>query len=369
MLDKAVHVTKPALPPLKELLPYLCQIWEGGVLTNCGPFHQQLEENLCNFLGVEHVSLFTNGTVALITALKALGIKGEVITTPYSFVATTNALYWNGLQPVFVDIDPETCNLDPLEIEGALTERTTAILPVHCYGRPCDVTEIGDIAKKHNLRLIYDGAHAFGVFDERGSILRHGDLTAVSFHATKVFNTFEGGAIISPDAQTKRHIDHLKNFGFEGETHVIAPGINGKMSEFNSALGLLQLKYIESQIAKRREIDTIYRTHFSAVRGIGCAPLIANIRANYAYFPILVGDDYPLRRDELYDRLKDHNIFARRYFYPTIADFPIYRSLPSAAPGRLPVARNIAARILCLPIYPELNTDIVGAICDLIGSA
>jgi dTDP-4-amino-4,6-dideoxygalactose transaminase len=366
MSDEPIYVTKPFLPPLEEFMPYLEQIWNSKTLTNGGPFHQRLEQALCNYLGVDHVALFTNGTIALITALQSLRVTGEVITTPYSFVATSHSLLWNGIKPVFVDVDPVTLNIDPAQIEAAITPHTTAIMPVHCYGHSCDVETIGKIADTYNLRVIYDAAHAFGVRDAGGSILRHGDLSVLSFHATKVFNTFEGGAIICPDAKSKARIDHLKNFGHAGETNVVAPGINGKMSEFNAALGLLQLKHIDAQLEKRGRIDAAYRARLAGVKGINCLASGGGTRENYAYFPILIEEDFPISRDALNALLKSRKIFGRRYFYPTISEFSMYRGLPSAQPERLPVARAAAARVFCLPIYPDLEIEIVDEICTLI---
>lgn len=361
-----IFVTKPTLPPLEEFIPYLQQIWNNKILTNGGPFHQQLERDLCDYLGVQHISLFSNGTLALVTALQALRITGEVITTPYSFVATSHSLLWNGIKPVFVDIDPHTLNLDPEKIEAAITPQTTAIMPVHCYGHPCDMEAIQKIADNYNLRVIYDAAHAFGVQDNGGSILRHGDLSILSFHATKVFNTFEGGAIICRDAKTKLRIDQLKNFGHVGETTVVAPGINGKMSEFNAALGVLQLKYVDQALAKRKEIDTIYRQRLKGIKGIHCLDDAGEKRANNAYFPILVEPAYPISRDDLYQKLKDNRIYPRRYFYPLISDFPMYRGLPSAHRENLPVATAAAQQILCLPIYPDLDISVIEEITHLI---
>jgi len=344
---------------LEEFIPYLEKIWETKKLTNNGPFHRQLENALCEFLGVEHIALFTNGTLALVTALQALRITGEVITTPFSFVATAHSLLWNGIKPVFADIDRDTLNLDPGRIEAAITPQTTAIMPVHCYGRPCDVDAIQRIADNYNLRVIYDAAHAFGVRYPSGSVLRHGDLSVLSFHATKVFTTFEGGAIVCPDAKTKQRIDHLKNFGFVDEVTVVATGINGKMSEVNAALGLLQLKYIDEAIARRKEIDATYREQLRGVRGIRCLPDADKYLANYAYFPILLDGDYPVSRDALYQDLKDHNIHPRRYFYPLISDFPMYRGLSSALRNNLPVATRAAEQVLCLPISTALGqTDL-----------
>ncbi|ADE10843.1 dTDP-4-amino-4,6-dideoxy-D-glucose aminotransferase VioA [Sideroxydans lithotrophicus] len=364
--NEPIYVTKPVLPPLEEFLPYLQQIWDSRILTNGGSFHQQLEQALCEYLGVKYISLFTNGTIGLVTALQALRITGEVITTPYSFVATAHSLLWNGIKPVFVDIDPDTLNLDPAKIEAAITPSTTAILAVHVYGHPCAVDAIQKIADNYNLRVIYDAAHAFGVQYHSGSLLNHGDLSVLSFHATKVFNTFEGGAIVSPDAKTKQRIDHLKNFGFVDEVTVVAPGINGKMSEFNAALGLLQLKGIDAAMQQRKVIDARYRKAFDNVQGIRCFSAVHEDVANYAYFPILVQPGYPLSRDELYRKLREHNIFARRYFYPLISDFPMYRGLPSAAQSNLRVASQAAKEVLCLPIYPGLTDEQLDSVIGLI---
>lgn len=363
-----IYVTQPLLPPLEEFIPYLEQIWENKWLTNSGPFHQQFEQALCDYLGVKHLALFTNGTLALVTALQALRITGEVITTPYSFVATAHSLLWNGIKPVFVDIDPITLNLDPDRIEAAITPQTTAIMPVHCYGHPCDVARIQKIADNYGLKVIYDAAHAFGVLCNDGSVLNHGDLSVLSFHATKVFNTFEGGAIVCPDAKTKLHIDHLKNFGFVDEVTVAAPGINGKMSEINAAFGLLQLKGIGEALQKRKAIDTRYRERLADIKGIHCLSAADEKVANYAYFPILVHPDYPLSRDALYQKMQDNNIYARRYFYPLISDFPMYRGMPSAAHENLPVAKKVAEQVICLPIYPALSNKQVDSILGLIVS-
>ncbi len=365
MSDKPVYVTQPHLPPLSEFIPYLEQIWANKTLTNGGPFHQQLEAALCEYLGVKHISLFTNGTVALVTALQALRITGEVITTPYSFVATSHALVWNGLTPVFVDIDPESLNLDPAKIEEAITPRTTAILPVHCYGRPCDVDAIQRISDHFNLKVIYDAAHAFGVQCHCGSLLQHGDLSVLSFHATKVFNTFEGGAIVSPDLKTKQHIDRLKNFGFVDEVTVAAPGINGKMSEVNAAFGLVQLRHLDAALLSRKDVDTTYRRLLENVHGISI-PIINSSIHNYSYFPILVGSEFSITRDELYLKLKARNVFARRYFYPLISDFPMYRNLPSANRHNLKAAHRAAGEVLCLPIYPSLQLTEIENICRII---
>lgn len=366
MSNKPVYVTQPYLPPLEEFVPYMEQIWNNKVLTNGGPMHQELEDALCEYLGVKHIALFNNGTIALLTALQALRITGEVITTPYSFVATAHSLLWNGLKPVFVDIDPNTLNIDPSKIEAAITPQTTAIMPVHCYGNPCDVKAIQAIADNYNLRVVYDAAHAFGVQDTGGSILRYGDLSVLSFHATKVFNTFEGGAIICPDAKTKLRIDRLKNFGFVDETTVVAPGINGKMSEINAAFGLLQLKHIDQAMARRKEIDAFYRQQFKEVKGITSVEPAGQEVANYSYFPILIEPEYPLSRDELYQKLKDENIFARRYFYPLISEFPMYRGMTSAKRDNLPVANATANKVICLPIYPALTNEDLSRIIEVI---
>jgi dTDP-4-amino-4,6-dideoxygalactose transaminase len=351
----AITVTQPYLPPLAEFIPYLEKIWATRWLTNDGPFHEQLEAALCEYLGVEHISLFANGTLALIAALRVLGVGGEVITTPYSFVATAHSLLWCGIEPVFVDIDPNSLNLDPDKIAAAITPRTTAIMPVHCYGRPCDVDRIAMIAAAHGLKVIYDAAHAFGVRYSCGSLLNHGDLSVLSFHATKVFTTFEGGAIVSHDQETKEQIDRLKNFGIVDEVTVAAAGINAKMSEVGAAFGLVQLKHIDEIFARRRAIDARYRAALAGVRGIYYPPDANQSGSNCSYFPVLVKPDYPLGRDRLYRKLKDHSIYARRYFYPLIPSFPMYSGLPSAAICRLPVAAQVAEEVLCLPIYPTLR--------------
>lgn len=366
MKAKPIPVTSPLLPPLEEFIPYLERIWESRTLTNCGPMHQALEKALCAYLGVEHIALFANGTLALVTALQALRITGEVITTPYSFVATAHSLLWNGIKPVFVDVDPLTFNMDPARIEAAITPQTTAIMPVHCYGTPCNVAEIERIADIYNLRVIYDAAHAFAVRDPGGSILRHGDLSVLSFHATKVYNTFEGGAIICPDERTRQRINHLKNFGFVNETTVVAPGINGKMNEICAAFGLLQLKHIDGALARRARIDALYRQRLSGVPGLQALAVDASVTRNHSYFPVMVGDDYPLSRDALYQQLRDQDVLVRRYFYPLITEFPMYRGLPSAEPANLPVASNAARRVLCLPIHPDLADNDVERICDWI---
>jgi len=361
-----IYVTQPDMPPLADFVPLLQEIWNNKILTNGGPLHQRLEQALAEHLGVPHLSLFTNGTIALLTALQALGITGEVITTPYSFVATAHSLLWNGLKPVFVDIDPDSLNLDPTRIAAAITPQTTAIMPVHCYGRPCATAQIKQIADTHGLKVIYDAAHAFGVRDAGGSILRHGDLSVLSFHATKVFNTFEGGAIVSPDAQTKRRIDQLKNFGFVDEVTVVQPGINGKMNEMQAAFGLLQIPRIQGLIEQRQLIDAHYRQAMAGVRGIRCHTLPADATANYSYFPILVEPEYGCSRDALYQKLKDQGIHARRYFYPLTSDFPMYQGLPSSSRDNLPQAQRAARQVICLPIYPQLEMRCVDAVVDII---
>jgi dTDP-4-amino-4,6-dideoxygalactose transaminase len=355
--EQPIFVTQPYLPPLEEFIPYLREIWDSKILTNGGPFHTQLEAALREHLGVEHIALFANGTLGLVTALQSLRITGEVITTPYSFVATAHSLLWNGIKPVFVDIDPRNLNLDPSKIEAAITPQTTAIMPVHCYGHPCDVDAIQKIADNYNLKVIYDAAHAFGVETSAGSVLKHGDLSILSFHATKVFNTFEGGAIVCPDAKTKLRIDQLKNFGFVDETTVVAPGINGKMNEISAAFGLLQLRNISTAIACRKAIDGQYRDALSNVEGIRCLDKAPDTVPNYSYFPILVEPSYPMSRDALYQLMREHGIFARRYFFPLISDFPMYRGLASAHCDNLPVASAVAKKIICLPIYPALGAD------------
>ncbi|MFJ7439933.1 DegT/DnrJ/EryC1/StrS family aminotransferase [Methylorubrum thiocyanatum] len=366
--DEPVFVTRPFLPPLEEFEPLLRRIWQTRILTNGGPFHRELEAQLTTHLGVPQVALFNNATTALIVALRALDLSGEVITTPYSFVATSHALLWSGLTPVFVDINPVTLNLDPARIEAAITPRTTAILPVHCYGRPCDVEAIAEIAARHRLKVIYDAAHAFGVRHRGRSVLNHGDLSVLSFHATKVFNTFEGGAIVCADPAMKDRIDKLKNFGFDDETSVIGVGLNGKMSELNAAFGLVQLRYVEEAMSGRRKVDAAYRKGLQTITGIRCLDAAEEETTNHAYFPILIEPDYPVSRDALYDALKRVGIHPRRYFYPLISDFPAYRTLPSARRERLPIAAESAERVLCLPIYPDLDPDIVARVIEVIAA-
>ncbi|WP_312450911.1 DegT/DnrJ/EryC1/StrS family aminotransferase [Comamonas sp.] len=361
-----IYVTQPNMPPLDEFIPYLQKIWDSKVVTNGGVFHKNLETALCEYLGVKYLSLCSNGTLGLVIALKALGVKGEVITTPYSFVATAHSLLWNGLQPVFVDIDPETLNIDPLLIEKAITKNTTAILAVHCYGRPCDVDAIQKIADRHKLKVIYDAAHAFGIEDSQGSLLRHGEISVLSFHATKVFHTFEGGAIISSDERTKLHIDNLKNFGFLDETTVIEAGINGKMSEINAAMGLLQLPHMGKALARRREVDSIYRAGLEGVVGIRCHQTGGASKSNGGYFPIFVDSNYPVTRDELYEKLREDGFYARRYFYPLIVEFPMYNRMQSASLNNLANATEASKKILCLPIYSDISHEHVNEIIRII---
>jgi dTDP-4-amino-4,6-dideoxygalactose transaminase len=355
-MEKTLTVTSPLLPPLEEFIPYLEKIWESKWLTNNGPYHQELERALCSYLKVPYISLFTNGTLPLMVAIQALRITGEVITSPFSFVATTHSLWWNGIKPVFVDIDPRTGNLDPAKIEAAITPKTTAIMPVHVYGNPCDTKRIEEIADTYGLKVIYDAAHAFGVKVEGKSLLNEGDLATLSFHATKTYQTFEGGALICHDAKMKQRIDYLKNFGFAGETTIVAPGINGKMDEVRAAFGLLQLKYVDDAIAKRKAIAQQYREQLKDIRGITFLEDFPEVQHNYSYFPIFVEEkEYGISRDELYEKLKAHHIYGRRYFYPLISEFSTYRGLPSAAKENLPNAHKIANGVICLPIYPDLD--------------
>jgi len=365
MSDK-IFVTSPLLPPLEDFIPYLEKMWASRTLTNGGDFHQELEASLARYLGVEYVCLFSNGTLALLIALQALRVTGEVITTPYSFVATSHTLLWNGLTPIFADIDPVTFNIDPECIEELITPNTTAILPVHCYGIPCNTDKIQEIADIYGLRVIYDAAHAFGVKKNGVSVLNHGDLSVLSFHATKVFNTFEGGAIICHDLKTKQRIDYLKNFGFAGETKVVAPGINAKMSEVSAAFGLLQLKHIDKSLLAREKIYQRYARELPVGAGLSYYEFAKDFEWNYAYFPALIEDEFPFSRDEVYEMLKKENIYARRYFYPLISSFSMYRNLPSASTDALPVANMIANKILCLPIFPDLTEEEQGKIIEVL---
>jgi len=355
------------MPPLEEFYKYLEEIWQSKWLTNNGKFHQEFEKALCEYLGVKYISVFSNGTLALITALQTLRITGEVITTPFSFVATTHALQWNGIKPVFVDIEDKTFNIDPDKLEAAITPKTSAILPVHVYGNPCDIEKIKRIADNYGINVIYDACHAFGVKVNGTSIFNFGDLSIVSFHATKVFNTFEGGAIICHDEKTKKRIDFLKNFGFADELTVVAPGINAKMNEVQAAFGLLQLKYVDDCIQKRKIIAQTYRELLQHMEGIQFLDDINGVIANYPYFPILIDSKrYGKTRDELYEHMKVHGIYTRRYFYPLISDFPTYKGLSSASSQNLPVAQRISGSVLCLPIYPDLSLDDVHNIVELI---
>lgn len=367
MAEKQITVTSPLMPSLEEFNTYLEDIWKRKWITNNGYYHKELEKALCEYLGVPYISLFTNGTLPLITALQALRITGEVITTPFSFVATTHSLWWNGIKPVFVDIDPVTCNLDPEKIEAAITPRTTAIMPVHVYGNPCDTERIQDIADKYGLKVIYDAAHAFGVKVNGESVLNAGDMSTLSFHATKVYNTIEGGALVMHDEQTKKRIDYLKNFGFAGETEVVAPGINSKMDEMRAAYGLLNLKQVDKAIKWRKHVAELYRAALKDVEGITFFNDIPGVTHNYAYFPIFVdAEKYGMTRDELYFKMKEHNVLGRRYFYPLISAFSTYRGLESANKDNLPVATEKAEQVICLPMYYGLNDCDVARIVSLI---
>lgn len=355
---KVITVTSPLLPSLDDFMPYLQDIWNRKWLTNNGHYHQELEKALCEYLKVPYISLFTNGTLPLITALQALRITGEVITTPYSFVATTHSLWWNGIKPVFVDIEPVTGNLDPDKIEAAITPRTTAIMPVHVYGQPCDTKRIQEIADKYGLKVIYDAAHAFGVEVNGESILNAGDMSTLSFHATKVYNTIEGGALVMHDEATKKRIDYLKNFGFAGETTVVAPGINSKMDEVRSAYGLLNLKQVDAAIESRHRVADQYREALRDVPGIRVMEDTPGVRHNYSYFPIFIdAEKYGMTRDELYFKMKENNVLGRRYFYPLISEFSTYRGLESARPENLPMATHIADTVICLPMYHSLTEE------------
>ena len=367
MIDKPIYVTSPLLPSLEDFTFLLKEIWESKMLTNNGNFHQKLEEELAKYLKVPYLSLFTNGTLPLITALQAMRITGEVITTPFSFVATTHSLWWNGIKPVFVDIEPETCNLDPSKIEAAITPRTTAIMPVHVYGKPCKTKEIKEIANKYGLKVIYDAAHAFGVEINGESILNFGDMATLSFHATKVYNTLEGGALVVHDEQTKKRIDYLKNFGFASETEVVAPGINSKVDEVRAAYGLLNLKQVDHAINSRRKVAIRYRDELQGVKGITFFNDIPGVRHNYSYFPIFINaEEYRMTRDELYFKMKEHNVFGRRYFYPLISTFSTYRGLDSANPDNLPIATQMSNNVICLPMHHALSENEVEYILQII---
>lgn len=365
--NKTITVTSPLLPDLKEFEKMLEDIWQRKWLTNNGHYHQELEKALAEYLGVPYISLFTNGTLPLITALQAMRITGEVITTPYSFVATTHSIWWNNLKPVFVDVEEETGNIDPEKIEAAITPRTTAIMPVHVYGTPCNTKRIQKIADVYGLKVIYDAAHAFGVNVNGKSILENGDMSTLSFHATKVYNTVEGGALICHDEATKKRIDYLKNFGFAGETTVVAPGINSKMDEIRAAYGLLNLKQVDEAIEKRKHVAELYREALKNVSGIRFLNDIEGVRHNYSYFPIFITEkEYGISRDALYEKLKSQNVLARRYFYPLISNFPVYRGLESSSPENLPVATKLADQVLCLPMYADLTDDDVERILKVV---
>ncbi len=366
-MDKKIYVTQPSLPPLEEFAPYLEDIWKTKWLTNNGKYHQQLEQELCDYLGVKYCSLFSNATLALIVGLQALRVTGEVITTPFSFVATTHALYWNGIKPVFCDIEARTCNINVDKIESLITPQTTAIMPVHVYGHPCNLDRIEKIADTYGLDVLYDAAHAFKVDLSGKSILNYGNMSILSFHATKVFNTIEGGAIITNDIKLKKRIDFLKNFGFADEVTVVAPGINAKMNELQAAYGLVQLKYIDEQIQNRRKVALLYRELLDDIIGISYFEDIKNVTPNHSYFPILINHKtYGKSRDEVYEYLKLQNIYSRRYFYPLISHFPTYRSLPSSTASNLPIAEQIAEQVLCLPIYASLEKQVVTKITQIL---
>ena len=362
-----ITVTSPLLPDLDAFHALLKEAWDSKWITNNGSFHKRLEEALCAYLRVPYISLFTNGTLPLLTALQALRITGEVITTPYSFVATTHAIWWNGCKPVFVDIDPANCGMDPDKIEAAITPRTTAIMPVHCYGKPCDIERIQAIAERYGLKVIYDAAHAFGVEVNGKSILEAGDLSTLSFHATKVYNTVEGGAMVMHDAETKKRIDYLKNFGFAGETTVIGPGINSNMDEVRAAYGLLNLKQVDEAIEKRHQVAIRYREALRDVKGIRFFDDMPGVRHNYSYFPVFVdAEEYGLTRDELYFNMKEQGVYGRRYFYPLISTFSTYKGLPSAAADNLPVATRLANEVICLPMHHGLSREDLDRILELI---
>lgn len=367
MSEKQITVTSPLLPNLDEFNEMLKEIWASKWITNMGLFHKQLEQALCDYLKVPYISLFTNGTLPLLTALQALRITGEVITTPYSFVATTHSIWWNGCKPVFVDIEEETCGIDPDKIEAAITPMTTAIMPVHCYGKPVKMKQIQEIADKYGLKVIYDAAHAFGVEVDGESVLNAGDMSTLSFHATKVYNTLEGGALVMHDEQTKKRIDYLKNFGFAGEIEVVAPGINSKVDEVRCAYGLLNLKQVDQAIAKRKKVAQRYREALKEVPGIRFFDDMPGVRHNYSYFPIFIdAKEYGMTRDELYFKLRENGVWGRRYFYPLISTFSTYRSLPSATTENLPVATKIANEVICLPMHHELSGKDLDRIISLI---
>lgn len=366
-MNKILKVTSPLFPPLEEFQAYLSEIWKDKQVANYGQFHDKLEDALKKFLKVRELSLFTNGTIALMSAVKALGLSGEVITTPYSFVASTHILKWTGITPVFADIEPEFCTIDADLIEQAITKKTTAILAVHIYGNPCETEKIELIARKHGLKVIYDAAHAFGVEKNGKSLLEEGDLSVMSFHATKVFNTAEGGAIVSKEGEVRKQIDYLKNFGFENETEVVTCGINGKMDELRAAYGLICLRYVESAISARKKIAETYRYALTDVKGVSFINEQVDVKSNYGYFPIFIDrDEYGINRDVLYSRLRESNILCRRYFYPLITECPEYRNEPSAKATNLPVANRKASQVICLPIHHELTAQDTERVIDAI---
>lgn len=345
----------------------LKEIWDSKWITNNGQFHKQLEKDLAEYLGVPYVSLFTNGTLPLLTALQALRVTGEVITTPYSFVATTHCIWWSGCKPVFVDIDPATGNIDPEKIEAAITPKTTAIMPVHVYGKPCDTERIQAIADKYGLKVIYDAAHAFGVKVNGESILNAGDMSTLSFHATKVYNTLEGGAMVMHDEKTKKRVDYLKNFGFAGETEVVAPGINSKVDEVRAAYGILNLRQVDAAIEARHQVAIKYREALRGVEGVTFMDDMPGVHHNYSYFPIFIdAEKYGMTRDELYFKMKAANVLGRRYFYPLISEFSTYRGLPSAAPDNLPNAHKMADSVICLPMHHVLTDEDVERVISMV---
>ena len=365
--NEMIPVTSPLLPDLDEFHEMLKEIWKSRWITNNGNFHKQLEKELAEYLKVPYLSLFTNGTLPLITALQALHITGEVITTPYSFVATTHALWWNGIKPVFVDIDLATGNMDPEKIEAAITPRTTAIMPVHVYGKPCNIKAIQEIADKYGLKIIYDAAHAFGVEVNGDSLLNAGDMSTLSFHATKVYNTIEGGALVMHDEKMKKRIDYLKNFGFADEITVVGPGINAKMDEIRAAYGLLNLHQVDAAIEARHQVAVKYRKELRNVEGISFFDDMAGVKHNYSYFPIFVeAEKYGMTRDELYSKMKEQNVLGRRYFYPLISTFSTYRGLDSASPSNLPNAHKMANSVICLPMYHNLKESEIEKVINII---
>ncbi|MBR5696101.1 MAG: DegT/DnrJ/EryC1/StrS family aminotransferase [Paludibacteraceae bacterium] len=367
MDNSLITVTSPLLPDLEAFQGMLKEIWESKYITNNGAFHKQLEKELAAYLKVPFVSLFTNGTLPLITALQALRVTGEVITTPYSFVATTHALWWNGIKPVFVDVDLKTGNIDPDKIEAAITPKTTAIMPVHVYGKPCETKKIQEIADRYGLKVIYDAAHAFGVEVDGESVLNAGDMSTLSFHATKVYNTIEGGAMVMHDEKTKQRIDYLKNFGFAGETTVVGPGINSKMDELRAAYGILNLRQVDDAIAARKRVAVEYRKVLRDVKGITFFDDMPGVKHNYSYFPIFVDEQkYGMSRDELYMKMREAKVYGRRYFYPLISEFSTYRGLESADPKNLPNAHKMADSVICLPMHHALQTEDIERILEQI---